>query len=141
MTGALKHGGEELPHVRGQGQKSGGPHARRAAAKRNYPTSEVRGSGRECQAATVQERLRTATQVQGQGWQLRGATLRLRSGAAAEWSYPVSEARGGGWKELPNTGGRGQWLGGATPRPRSGGCVGAGGPRGASPVEVQEGLW
>ena len=32
---------------RGQGQKPGGPHARRAAAKRSYPTSEVRGSGRE----------------------------------------------------------------------------------------------
>ena len=37
----------EPPHVRGQGQKSGGPHAQRAAAKRSYPTSEVRGSGRE----------------------------------------------------------------------------------------------
>ena len=38
---------EELPHVRGQGQKPGGPHARRAAAKRSYPVSEVRGGGRE----------------------------------------------------------------------------------------------
>ena len=30
-----------------QGQKLGGPHARGAAAKRSYPTSEVRGSGQE----------------------------------------------------------------------------------------------
>ena len=36
-----------LPHVRGQGQKLGGPHARRAAAKRSYPASEVRGGSRE----------------------------------------------------------------------------------------------
>ena len=42
-----KRGREEPPYVRGQGQKPGGPHARRAAAKRSYPTSEVRGSGRE----------------------------------------------------------------------------------------------
>ena len=49
-------------------------------AERCYPTSEVRGSGQECQAATVQE-------------QPRGATLCSRSG----------------------------------------GCVGAGGPRGAMP--------
>ena len=56
VTGALGTGGcdrhtkcgrEELPHDRGQGQKLGGPHALRAAAKRSYPTSEVRGSGLE----------------------------------------------------------------------------------------------
>ena len=40
-----KHSREELPHVRGQGQKPGGPHALRAVAKRSYPMSEVRGSG------------------------------------------------------------------------------------------------
>ena len=38
-----------------------------SAAERRYPTSEVRGSGRECQAATAQEWLRGATQVQGRG--------------------------------------------------------------------------
>ena len=71
-----KHGREELPHVRGQGQKPGGPHARRAVAKRSYPTSEVRGSGQECQAAMVQERQRRAT-------------LCLRSGVAAGRSHPT----------------------------------------------------
>ena len=80
---------EELPHVRGQGQKPGGPHARRMVAKRSYPTSEVRGSGRECQTATVQE-------------QPRGATQRPRSGGAAQRRYPVSEARGGGREEQPH---------------------------------------
>ena len=66
---------EELPHIRGQGQKPGGPHARGAAAKRSYPTTEVRGSGRERQAATAQE-------------QPRGATLRPRSGEAAGGEKP-----------------------------------------------------
>ena len=44
---AHKRGREELPHIQGQGQKPGGPHARGATAKRSYPTSEVRGSSRE----------------------------------------------------------------------------------------------
>ena len=88
-----KRGREELPHIRGQGQNPGGPRARRVATKRSYPMSEIKGSGRECQAATAQEQLRGATQVQGQG----------------------------------------RRPGGATPRPRSGGCAGAGGPRGAIP--------
>ena len=55
-----------------------------------YPTSEVRGSGRECQAVTVQERQRGATQVRGQGRRLAGR------------SYPTSEARGSSWEEPPH---------------------------------------
>ena len=51
--------------------------------------SEVRGSGRECQAATVQE------------WP-RGATPWLRSEAAADRSYPAPEAMGGGREEQPH---------------------------------------
>ena len=97
-----KRGREELPHVRGQGQKPGGPHARRAAAKRSYPTSEVRGSGRECQAATAQELRRVATQVRGLGRRPGEATPRLRSGAAAQRSYPASKVRGGGREEIPH---------------------------------------
>ena len=101
-TGALKRGGlrlahlsmaeKELPHIRGQGQKPGGPHARRVAAKRSYPTSEVRGSGQECQDVMVQE-------------QLRGATPCLRSGAVAGRSYPAPpppEARANGREEIPH---------------------------------------
>ena len=60
------------------------------AGERSYPTSEVRGSGRECQAATAQERP-------------RGATPRPRSGATDERSYPTSEVRGGGREEPPHT--------------------------------------
>ena len=85
---------EELPHVRGQGQKPGGPHARRMTAKRSYPTSEVRGSDRECQTATVQE-------------QPRGATQRPRSGGAAQRRYPVSEVRGGDERSYPTSEARG----------------------------------
>ena len=88
------------------------------ARPRVYPTSEVRDSNRECQAAKVQ------------GW-LRGATPRLRSGAVAGRCYPVSkvrgssreskgesagaaqrryttsEVKGGGWEELPHVRGQG----------------------------------
>ena len=46
----------------------------------SYPMSEVRGGGRECQAAMVQE-------------QPRGATPGLRPGAAAERSNPTSKER------------------------------------------------
>ena len=90
MTGALSAGScdrrtkrsqEELAHVRGQGQKPGGPNARRAAAKRSYPTSEVMGSGRECQAATVQERS-------------RGATPEARDGARRSYPTPPSPRPG-----------------------------------------------
>ena len=104
-TGTLQRRQEEPPHVRGQGQKPGGPHAWRAVAKRSYPTSEVRGSGREYQTETAQERP-------------RGATPRPRSGAAAERSYPTSEVRGGSREELPRVWGQGRQLGGATPHPR-----------------------
>ena len=46
------------------------------AAKRSYPTSEVRGSGREYETATEQERP-------------RGATLRRRPGALAGRTNPT----------------------------------------------------
>ena len=60
----------------------------------SYPTSEIRGSGLECQAAAAQE------------W-LRGATPHLRPGAVIGRSYPTSEARGGGLKEQPHARGQG----------------------------------
>ena len=104
-----------------------------SAAERSYPTFEVRGSGRECQAATAQE------------WP-RGATLRPRTGAVAGRSHPKSEVRGNGLEEPPSIRGQGGGVGGATPRPRpgmaarkinqhprSGGCAGTGGSRGAIP--------
>ena len=86
-------GREEPPHVRGQGQKPGGPHARRVVAKRSYPTSEVRGSG---QRPRVPDCDRAGT---------------------AERSYPASEIRAGGWEEIPRVRGQGQRAGEATPLP------------------------
>ena len=61
----------------------------RGAAERSCPTSEVRGGGRDCQAAMAQE-------------QPGGATPHPRPGAAAERSYPASEVRDGGREELPH---------------------------------------
>lgn len=74
------------------GSRRAGPAAARepgwrTAADRSYPTSEVRGSGSECQAAMVQERR-------------RGATLRPRS-VAARRSYPAPKARAGDLREPP----------------------------------------
>ena len=63
--------------------------------------------------------------------QPKGSTPRLRPGAVAGRSYPSSEARGG-LEESPCPQGQGRWLG-ETPCPRSRGCVGTGGPRGAIP--------
>ena len=77
-AGALSAGGcspEELPHIRGEGQKPGGPHAQRVVAKRSYPTSEVRGGSRE-----------ELPDIQGKEWQLCFA------GAAVK-RYPTSKVR------------------------------------------------
>ena len=97
-----KYGREELPHVRGQEQKPGGPHARRAAAKRSYPTSEVRGK------------------------RLRGPGC--NGAGTAERSYPTSKVRGGGQEELPHVQGQGRWPRGATLRPRPGVVAGRSNP-------------
>ena len=87
-----KRGREEPPHVRGHGQKLGGPKARRLAAKRSYPKSEVRSSGQEYRTATAQERPRGDTQHPRSGW--RG-------------------------EELPCVWGQGRRVGGATPCPHA----------------------
>ena len=70
-----KRSREELPHIGGQGQKPGGPQARRAAAKRSYPTSKIREAA---ESARLQ---------------------RLRNGRE---ELPKSEVRGGGREELPH---------------------------------------
>ena len=89
---AHKRSREELPHLQGQGQKPGGPYARRVAAKRSYPTSEVRGSGQECQALTGQERARGATPCPRR-W--------LSGHRRAERSYSTFQVRRGGREEVP----------------------------------------
>ena len=71
---AQKHGGEELPHTQGQGQRPRAPDCDGAgAAERSYPTSEVSGGSWEEQlhiqeAAVVpaQEGWEQLLQIQGQ---------------------------------------------------------------------------
>ena len=46
---------------------------------------------------------------------------------------PKPEAKGSSGEEQPHDRGQGRWPGGPTPRPRSRGCVGTGGPTGAIP--------
>ena len=86
-----KHSREEVPHVRGQRQMPGGPHVRRAVAKRSYPTSEVRGSGLDSQAATAQELPRGATLRPRTGATARRNDLHPRPGAEAGRSNPTSK--------------------------------------------------
>ena len=56
---------------------------------------------------------------------------RLQSIGLQRVGHPTPEARGSGREEPPCARGQGWRPGGATPRPRSSGCAGAGGPRGA----------
>ena len=65
----------------------GGCNGRTIAAKRSYPTSEVRDSGQE-----------ELPRIRGQGQWPRVPGCN-RTGTAKR-SYPVSEARGGGREEL-----------------------------------------
>ena len=79
---------EELPHVWGQGQKPGGPHARGAVAKRGYPTSEdgaAATSARLGQHRSSQEELPHAW---GQGQRPGGATPHPRIGGCAGTGGP-----------------------------------------------------
>ena len=80
-------------------------HTTLSVAEKSYPTSEVSGSGLECQAAMAQERL-------------RGGTLHPRSGVAAERCYPASEVSGD-QEELPQVRGQGRQPRGVTLPPRS----------------------
>ena len=105
-TGALKHGREKPPHVRGQGQKPGGPHAQGAAAKRSCPTPEARGDGREKQphvqgavATRAPEGLEELFHVQGLEGRWWGNTPCARKGAAAALYW-------GSCEEIPHVQGK-----------------------------------
>ena len=100
--------------------------------------SKVRGSSQECQAVTAQEWPRRATPRLRSGAATRGDTPRPKPEARGKrreelLHAPKQEAKGGGGEEQPHDPGQGRWLGGPTPRRRSCGCTGAGGPRGAIP--------
>ena len=90
--GRAKRGQEEPPHVRGQGQKPGGPHAWRAAAKRSYPASEVGGAA---------ERRYPASEVRGSDERSYPASEVRGRGGEEIPQAPKPKARGSGWEELP----------------------------------------
>ena len=107
------------------------------SAAESYPTSKVRDSCPECQAATVQEWPEEPPRIRGQGWP-GGDTPCPRSGAAGR-SHLTPEARGGDPEEPPRAQGQGQQLGGATHT--QGQCQRPGGAtRGAVAKGAQEGL-
>ena len=95
--------------------------------------------------------VKTLPTMQSAEAQPRGANPCPRSGqrprvpgcigtGAAKRSYATSEVRGGSREELPHARGQGRQPRRATPHPRSSGCVGAGGPRGATPCSRSGGL-
>lgn len=92
-------------------------------ANRSYPTSQVRGRSQE--------------DPMPEGRWPGGATPRPRSWEAAE-SARLRQRRSS-QEELPYVRGQGRRPGGANPRLSSGGCAGAGGPRGDIPRQGQEG--
>ena len=110
---ALKRGQEELPHIRGQGQKPGRPYAEGRQPRGVTPRPR---SGAVAQSARLRQRRNGREQlphVRGQGRRVGGATPRRRPGGAAERrspeskvrggderSYPMSEVRGGGREEI-----------------------------------------
>ena len=68
----------------------------------------------------------------------REQSLSYSGAAASPEEYDRSEtcvvlSKGSGGEEQPHDRGQRWWPGGPTPRPRSCGCAGAGGPRGAIP--------
>ena len=105
---------EELPHVRGQGQRPRVPECDGAGtAERSYPASEVGGD----------KRSNPTSEVSG-AYERSYPTLEVRGGD--ERSYPASEVRGGGREEIPHapcprpgaTGGR-SYPTPLSPRPRA----------------------
>ena len=135
-----------------QGQKPGGPHARRVAAKRSYP---IPRSGAAAESARLRQhrksqeelpcvrgqgrRQEELSRVGGQGWPPGGVTPRPRSGqrprepgcdstGTSKRRYPASEVRAGNKRSYPASkvrGGRQEEL------PHN---------QGAVAVQAQEGL-
>ena len=102
---------EELPHVQGQGRRPGGatlPPRSGVVAGRSYPTSKVRGGGRECQATTAQEQPRgDMPQVRGSGQEEQAHIQRAEPARAQE-----------GLEELLHVQGQEGRRWGDTPHPR-----------------------
>ena len=65
----------------------------------SYPTSEVRDSGPECQAAKVQEWPGGATHARGQGRRLGGATRGVVAAQAQEGLEELSHVEGQEWQQ------------------------------------------
>ena len=123
-----------------------------SAAERSYPTSEVRGrswedsmpKGQRSRGVTPPLRSRAAAKSARLQRRRNGREellkSKVRDGSWEELPHtPMLEVRGGGWEDQPHTRGQGRRPGGPTPCPGTGGCAGAGGPRGAIPAEGQEG--
>ena len=84
-------------------------------AARSYPTSEVRGGGKECQAATVQELPRGANPRPKLGVAAGRSNPRskerwLRSCRRAKRRYFAFKVRRGGNEEIPLVQDKEQWL-------------------------------
>ena len=118
-----------------------------SAAERSYPTSEVRDRSQEDPRPEGRQP-REVTPCLMSGAAAKSARLQrrrngrealpkseVRGGSGEELLHaPMPDARGDGQEDQPHAKGRGRRPGGLTPLPRSGGCAGVGGPRGAIPL-------
>ena len=100
-----------------------------------HPRSGAEAGRTPCPRGSGQEEL---PHVRGQGqwprvpgWDSTGTASEVKG--VSRRSHPMPEAWGSSREELPHTRGQGRRPRGATPRPRSSGCVGTGGPREAIP--------
>ena len=110
-----KLGREQPPLSQGQRRQPKVPGCSTGVAARSYPTSEVRGGGRD-----------ELPHSRGQRLRLRQGTTLPRSGAVVKRTYLMLEVRGGDQEEQPH-------IQGAV-------AVGRGGPRGATPHPRSEGV-
>ena len=102
---------------------------RNSRAERSYPASEATGCSHHLQWFWSPSKILELPHVRGQGQWPR--VPGCHSAGTAERS--ASKVRGCGQEEPLHAQGQGRQPGGATPRPRSSGCVGTGGPRGTIP--------
>ena len=107
---------EELSQVRGQGQKPGGPHARKAVAKRSYPRLKSWAAPRVpgCDGAGTAERSFPASEVRRGG---REETPSVWGQGRRREELLCIRGQGRRREESPCVRGQGRQPGGATPTP------------------------
>ena len=131
LTSEVRDSGPECQAEPAQERLGGAtPRPRSVAARRRHPASEVRAAaGRSYPASEASGGPEETPHVRGQG-RPGETTSQPRPEAVTVRSHLEPEARGGSWEEQPKPRPR---PAARRSNPRSSGCAGTGGPRGAIP--------